>query len=226
MPTRILVQAGHAPPREPGFESQTGTAGEIEFALAVRAALKVLIDRDPRLDGIYVPGDIPNGVKCHAALFLHADGSTNTSRSGYCFGYPPQYPVNKRLANMIADEFDKLPGHPPHRLDNYTANLISYYGYSRVDTPGPEVLVEHGFLTNPFERRWLLANVDELAGAEYRALLRFFNLARIPGADGEWQPGDPIWENLPGPQPKPGWWWDARKEEQRRRKLLAELSEE
>jgi N-acetylmuramoyl-L-alanine amidase len=32
-----------------------------------------------------------------------------------------------------------------------------------------------------------------------------------------WKPGDPIWENLPGPRPKPDWFWDALEEIDRRR---------
>jgi N-acetylmuramoyl-L-alanine amidase len=32
-----------------------------------------------------------------------------------------------------------------------------------------------------------------------------------------WKPGDPIWQNLPGPRPKPDWFWDALEEIDRRR---------
>jgi N-acetylmuramoyl-L-alanine amidase len=35
-----------------------------------------------------------------------------------------------------------------------------------------------------------------------------------------WKPGDPIWENLPGPKPKPDWFWDALEEIDRRRESL------
>lgn len=35
----------------------------------------------------------------------------------------------------------------------------------------------------------------------------------------QWEKGDPIWENLPGPQPKPAWFWKALKEMDRRRDL-------
>lgn len=41
-----------------------------------------------------------------------------------------------------------------------------YYGFGIVQTPGPEVLVEHGFVTNPAEHQWLKAHVNELARAE------------------------------------------------------------
>lgn len=173
MAKRVLVQAGHNPPREPGFESGTGTAGEIEFVKGVADRLLALLRRDSRFQGIYSPGDIPNGIKVDAALFLHADGAGSPTASGYSFGFPP-FNVNSRLARLIGQEFAKIPGHPPHHADNYTAAMRGYYGFSRVDTPGPEVLVEHGFLTNPGERKWLLGHKDELALAEYRALCAFF----------------------------------------------------
>jgi hypothetical protein len=36
----------------------------------------------------------------------------------------------------------------------------------------------------------------------------------------DWKPGDPIWENLPGPRPKPDWFWDALEEIDRRRESM------
>ncbi len=178
---RVLVQAGHVSPREPGFESGTGTTREAEFALALQQALGLLFALDPRFEMIPVPGDIPNGIKVDAAIFLHGDGSANASSSGYCFGYP-EYPINVKLARLIQAEYEKIPGHPPHRTDNYTGGLRGYYGYSRVDTFGPEVLVEHGFLTNPGERLWMFANISKIAVAEYTALCRFFALTPFDDA--------------------------------------------
>jgi N-acetylmuramoyl-L-alanine amidase len=35
-----------------------------------------------------------------------------------------------------------------------------------------------------------------------------------------WKRGDPIWENLPGPKPKPDWFWDALEELDRRRESM------
>lgn len=182
MPTpkkRILIQKGHVAPREPGFESGTGTVREQELATKIAARLEALLSADGRFVPIVVPGDIPDGIKVDAAIFLHGDGSANPASSGYCFGYP-DYAVNKRLADLIAAEINRIEGHPPHRQDNYTGNLRNYYGYRRVDTEGPEVLVEHGFLTNPGEREWLFANVGNLAKAEYQAILKFFGM-RPPG---------------------------------------------
>lgn len=210
---RVLVQMGHVAPREPGFESGTGTAGEIELVRKIGPKLVNLLQADGRFEAILVPGDIPDGIKVDAAVFLHADGSGNRSASGYSFGFP-NYAVNKRLAKLITEEFEKIPGHPPHHADNYTSGERGYYGYKRVDTPGPEVLVEHGFLTNPREREWLVGHVAELALAEYNALRRFFKLTLHvePGPTKK-----PWWVRLPGPTPKPDWFWTALAEADRRR---------
>jgi N-acetylmuramoyl-L-alanine amidase len=174
MAIRVLVQAGHVAPREPGIDG-VGTTREQELALVLQKSLCLLLENDPRFTPVPVPGDIPDGIRVDAALFLHGDGSANQGVSGYCFGYP-EHPVNRKLARLIGAEFDKIPGHPPHRNDNYTRDLAGYYGFRKVSTSGPEVLVEHGFLTNPGERLWLFANASKLAAAEYRALCTYFGL--------------------------------------------------
>ena len=175
----VLVQKGHVAPREPGFENQTGTAGEQELVTLIANALAALLAVDGRLSPVVVPGDIPDGIRVDAALFLHADGSVSPEASGFNFGYP-EYAVNRQLAEVIAAEFERLPGHPPRRRDNLTENQRSYYGYSRVSTLGPEVLVEHGFLTNPGERVWLFANVPQLAARSTGRCARSSTSSRVP----------------------------------------------
>jgi N-acetylmuramoyl-L-alanine amidase len=175
MAIRVLVQAGHISPREPGFEGGTGTIREQELTKAVRRRLVALLKADSRFKPVPCPGDIPDGVNVDAALFLHGDGAENNTATGYSFGFPI-HSVNEKLAKMINAEFQKIPGHPPHHEDNYTGGLREYYGYKRVPTDGPEVLVEHGFLTNRRERKWIFKHLNQLANAEYRALCRFFDL--------------------------------------------------
>jgi N-acetylmuramoyl-L-alanine amidase len=172
---RVLVQAGHIAPREPGFEGGTGTVREQELTKAIRRRLVKLLRRDGRFQPVPCPGDIPDGISVDAAIFLHGDGSVDSASTGYSFGFPID-PVNKKLAKLIDAEFKKIPGHPPHHEDNYTGGLREYYGYRRVPTDGPEVLVEHGFLTNPGEQKWIFKHLSALATAEYRALCKFFDL--------------------------------------------------
>ena len=170
---RLLVQAGHALPREPGFESGTGTIREIELASVIQKKLKDLLAADPRFEVTYCPGDIPDGWRGDVFLALHGDGSGSTSASGYCYGYPPDSLSSRNFTKLLAAEYERIPGGPPHRTDNYTGSLRGYYGWRRVHAP-VKVLVEHGFLTNPGEREWMFSNARRIAEAHYRALCRHF----------------------------------------------------
>ena len=172
---RILVQAGHMQPLQPGHLTETGAPGEAALMGRIQRALVRRLDRDPDFEGVPMPGRIDDSVRVDGAIFLHADGAAASAARGYSLGFPsPQ--VNGRLAQMIAQEIEKLPGHPPRRPDNNTSDMQFYYGFHHVGTPGPEVLVEHGFVTNPTEHAWLNEHVEDLAEAEFTALRRFFHL--------------------------------------------------
>jgi N-acetylmuramoyl-L-alanine amidase len=173
MAKKILVQMGHVAPRQPGHDGQTGANGEQELVKKIGPLLAALLNADPAYDALLVPGWIKPGTKCDAAIFLHGDGSGSSSTRGFCYGYPV-HPVNAKLRNLLKAEYEKIPGHPPHRADNYTADLRGYYGYAYVDTDGPEVLVEHGFLSNPTDRKWMFANVEKIAKAHYEAVRLYF----------------------------------------------------
>ncbi len=178
--TRILIQAGHQPPLQPGHEDETGAEGERELVVRIQKALVRLLRADDRFEPVPMPGRITDGVDVDAALFLHADGVDEPGPRGFSFGFP-DFAVNRRLANLSAAEFERIPDHPPRRDDNITSDRAQYYGFGHVETPGPEVLVEHGFVSNPTEHRWLLRNVEALARAQHVALCRFFGV-RPPDA--------------------------------------------
>lgn len=198
----ILLQAGHVSPRQlPGV----GTAGEQELVHEVQHKLLDLLDGDDRIEGLHYHGDLRNAPKekgLDLALFLHGDGSVNSSVSGYSFGFPAgRYAsINKPFADKIAAEFERI-GHPgSRRNDNYTVGLARYYGYRYTPADGAEVLVEHGFLTNPSERNWLFAHTSELALAEYRAIQWELGLD-VRGTQVKPEP-EPKW-----PVPVPTWFW-------------------
>jgi len=180
MPQRVLVQAGHQRPLQPGHEGQTGAPGEAELVTRIQRRLLRLLDQDGNFRGVPMPGRIDDGVAVDAAIFLHADGAANPSARGFSVGFP-NFEVNRKLAMLIAEEIARIPGAPPRRPDNNTVDMAQYYGFSHVETPGPEVLVEHGFMTNPDERVWMNDHVEEIARAELNALRRFFGLGPVEG---------------------------------------------
>ena len=234
MPT-ILIQTGHVAPREPGFETGTGAAGEQEAVKAISAQLEAVLKTDNRFQYRVIPGKIPGDIKSgafkvDAFVSLHCDGSTDKTRRGWGVGYPAGA-VNRSLATGIAAELVKI--HPSKRLpDNYTTNMSGYYGWSRVPTPGPEVLVEHGFVSNPAERQWIHDEADKIARCYYAAFLKAFGMPVKPPkpagswvtpeeAVAYWDASKPVWEMLPGPRPKPAWVWQMENELARRRAALA-----
>jgi hypothetical protein len=176
MSLRVLVQAGHLAPLEPGIDG-LGAGGEVELNKEIRDALVELLRHDDRFDPIPAPGNLPDGIHVDAALFLHCDGATPSAR-GFSFGFPSGE-KHKALAHRIRDEFMKLPaGHPPgDRADNGTDDASRYYGFThgRVHTDAM-CLIEHGFVSNPTEHKWMRAHVDDLAHAEYVGLCRHFGL--------------------------------------------------
>jgi len=87
------------------------------------------------------------------------------------------------MYRLLRENYERIPGHPTHHTDNYTRDMQGYYGFHHCSAAA-KILIEHGFLTNPQERQWLLGNVDEIANAWYQALRQYFGLkAQRPTTD-------------------------------------------
>jgi hypothetical protein len=177
MPTTVVVQAGHLEPREPKahLPAGTGSPGEADFNETLRDRLVAVLRADDRFEPLPMPGDILDGVEADGALFLHADGVDDPKARGFHFGFPTWHESSTKLVGLLRSALLQVPGHPPSRgNDNSTAGLRQYYGYALVDSAGPKVVVEHGFVSNPLDRHWLYTNVARIANAEYEALCAYF----------------------------------------------------
>lgn len=175
----VLLQEGHVAPREPGFEPQTGGAGEIEFNRMIVNKISWFLTKDGHYRVVRMPGRIrPWGVTAGLAIFCHADSSDNPQSRGWSLGYPTHADgsvpwSSHRFAEAVALYFNRIPHPGPRRPDNYTPNMAGYYGYSRVNTNGgPELLIEFGTLSNDRERAWMTSTdgSTELARAVYHAI--------------------------------------------------------
>jgi hypothetical protein len=180
---KIILQVGHEAPREPGHEGATGAAGEVEFNRIVAQAIEKRIVCDKRFSVRIIPGRIPDDIRNNPRagdvfISLHCDGSNDPRRGGWGIGFP-DHEVNRRLARHLKVEFDKF-----HRSGfigwNYTPNMSGYYAWNDLDIPGPEILVEHGFVSNPVERAWLHRTRHRFAEAYYQAICLALNMAPEP----------------------------------------------
>lgn len=205
---KILIQAGHVAPREPGFESGTGTVREQELTLRMQGALNAKFTADRRFQVTLAPGDLPDQWVGDVALYLHGDGAGNPTARGFSFGWPVDAPGRSPiLAERIGAGFAAL-GHPGgHHPDNYTGGLRGYYGYRRTVAP-TRLLIEHGFLTNPTEQAWIFEHLGEMAGVTYRAVVEHLGLPVVSGDRPSWADGLQLWVTPPNGDRRVWVGWD------------------
>ena len=67
MSLRVLVQAGHLLPLEPGIRG-LGAAGEVELNTQIRDLLVRLLNDDRRYEAIPAAGHLPDGIHSRRAL--------------------------------------------------------------------------------------------------------------------------------------------------------------
>lgn len=174
---RILIQAGHVAPREPGHEGQTGAYLEQEFASRMQQHLARRFRSDGRFTVDTCPGDIPEGWTGDVFLSLHCDAAGSSSR-GFSIGWPANGRDPGRgpeLAARITRRFLAIPHPGGHGTDNYTDGMRGYYGWRRVNAP-TKVLIEHAFMTNAAERDWAFGHIAEMGDATYTAVVEHLGL--------------------------------------------------
>lgn len=185
---RIMVQGGHVPPMQPGFETETGAPGigiisEEEFNLSLRDALVGLLNSDNRFDVTSVGGLItPDNWQGDIFFAIHCDGSNSPATNGFSFGYPDATAgASQALRDSILNEWVKIAGHPVRGpADNYTADEHGYYGFSHTNATA-ELLMEHGFVSNTADSLWLKNHVQAVAQSHYSGICRYLKITPLGG---------------------------------------------
>lgn len=194
----VLIQVGHDPPHQPGHETETGAAGELELVRKIGKVLMKRLNADDRLEADRIPGRFPTTVTSgdwpvDVFVALHGDAAS-ASAMGYSFGFPPTSEKSKHFARVLGREFATFHISEA-RPNNSTSNLTGYYGWGLLPGNPAACVVEHGFLTNATEREWMNEHVEELANGEYRAILTQLGLdagdvssrlADRPDHDAQW----------------------------------------
>lgn len=186
-PVRVGIQVGHwfaeqAPDEQEGLRKNTGAqAGgvtEWETNLRIAEETKKLLEAE----GITVdllPTTIPPGYLADAFISIHADGSPDTSVTGYKIAAPwrDRSGNAERLSALIEKSYGAVTN---LILDpNVTQNMRGYYAFNTrrythaIHPMTPGVIVETGFLTNPIDRKTIVQNPKRSAEGITQGLLLF-----------------------------------------------------
>lgn len=186
-PVRVGIQAGHwqvadAPEEFEHLRENTGASAagvtEWETNLVVANKLKALLEAK----GVVVdllPVTIPPDYLADAFISLHSDGNLDTTVSGFKIAAPWRDRTGKagELSSTLEatyGEATKLPIDP-----NITPNMRGYYAFNwrkyehSIHPMTPAAIVETGFLTNPSDRRMIVAKPDVVARALADGIERF-----------------------------------------------------
>lgn len=177
---RLVVQRGHYG-RTTG---STGAPGEQQLGARIAQRITELAP-----DGVKVrviDADEPRSRYAgDVFVALHADSSSSPSARGASVGY--QTPEGRELASRWKACYLGRGWPGSFRADNYTANLSRYYGVRIAVATGNRraVILEHGFLSNPAEKRWMTSQegVDAAAAAVLEAVTGRRLIDRTPEPD-------------------------------------------
>ncbi|MBA3946232.1 MAG: N-acetylmuramoyl-L-alanine amidase [Herpetosiphonaceae bacterium] len=185
-PPLVVLQAGHWHSEALADEfarlrTSTGAVagGVREVDLNVDIAHRVAVYlRDWGNEAYVLPADIPPHYHADAFVALHSDGNNDTSAHGYKVAtYWRDWVATDWLVRELDDEYGKDTGLA--RDWRITANMRGYYAFDSglyehtiaEDTPG--AILEMGFLSNPAERGYMIANRDLIARSVALGIARF-----------------------------------------------------
>lgn len=189
-PLKVGIQAGHWKTEEmPDEQSRLRDRGggtsfgqvtewSVNLAIAEETA-KLLAQEGIQVD--ILPSTIPPGYWADVFVSIHADGSTDSSMSGFKVAAPRRDYTGKAdaLVRLIEEEYDKLTDMP--KDPNITRNMTGYYAFAwwrfehAIHPMTPAAIFETGFLTNPSEADLLINNPEIPAHALSNAIIVFLN---------------------------------------------------
>jgi hypothetical protein len=189
VPPTVGLQVGHwknseLPEELSELIGNTGASGggttEVEINLLIAEAIASILEDNGVVADI-LPATVPPDYWADAFVAIHADGSTNSSASGFKIAGPWRDVTGKsnQLVSLLETEYQsatQLPIDP-----NVTRNMRGYYAFSwwRYDhTIHPmttAVIVETGFITSPVDRKIIVNNYPLAATALAKGILLYLS---------------------------------------------------
>ena len=193
-PPLVVLQAGHwrsheLPDEFARLRTSTGASagGVREVDLNVDIAHRVAeYLRGWGNEAYVLPATVPPNYHADAFVAIHSDGHTNTSARGYKVAtYYRDWVASSALVREIEEEYGRQTGLPKDW--RITDNMRGYYPFNSglyehtiaEDTPG--AIVEMGFLSNPQDRGFMIANRDLVARAIALGIARFLGARPAEG---------------------------------------------
>jgi hypothetical protein len=171
-PPKVALQVGHwknneLPDELEKLKGNSGASGggkeewEVNFALANEVS-KLLQEKGVEVD--MLPATVPSSYWADVFLAIHADGSTDETKSGYKIASPWRDYTNSAddLINSLEDTYARATNFS--KDDNVTRNMRGYYAFSwwkyehAIHPMTTAAIIETGFLTNTKDRNLLVNN--------------------------------------------------------------------
>ncbi len=193
-PPKVGIQAGHwkndeVPQEQEGLKKNGGGAvgggmNEREVVLVIAQRLVEQLTAQG-IQAELLPATVPPGYVADAFVSIHADGSLDTSVSGYKVA-PPRRDYSGAavaLSNSIETAYGTAMG--LRKDDNITSRMRGYYAFNwrryehAIHPKTPAAIVETGFLTNAADRRLLSREPDTVAAAIATGIVDFLKSQRL-----------------------------------------------
>ncbi|GAC1646672.1 MAG: N-acetylmuramoyl-L-alanine amidase [Herpetosiphon sp.] len=193
-PPLVAIQAGHWHSEDHADEfaglrtstgAEAGGAREVDLNVDIAHRTAAYL-RDWGNEAYVLPANIPAHYHADAFVALHSDGNDNTRARGYKVAtYWRDWVASDSLVRELDDEYGKDTG-LPHDW-RVTANMRGYYAFNSglyehtitEDTPG--AVLEMGFLSNPVDRAYMIANRDLIARSIALGIARFLASRPVTG---------------------------------------------
>lgn len=188
-PPKVGIQVGHwqyqdAPEEQKGLRDNAGASAagtdEVDINMAIALELQALLENQG-IEVDVLPVTIPPGYWADVFITIHADGSEDTSKSGFKFARPWRDFTGRgdKLVAYLETAYEEATGMT--KDDNITRNMRGYYAfawwrYSHAIHPmTPAVIAETGFVTNPSDRSFLTNKPEVPAGAIASAITTYLS---------------------------------------------------
>lgn len=174
--TKVALQVGHwknneFPEELSKLQGNTGAKGDgkLEWEVnleIVKKTAELLNNKGINVE--ILPATVPPGYWADVFIAVHADGNTDTNKSGFKAAAPwRDFTGNAdSLLASIEKEYKKATGLV--KDDNITRNMRGYYAFSwwkyehAIHPMTPAVILETGYLTNPEDRK-IIVNQPEIS---------------------------------------------------------------